>query len=71
MIGFDGTENIVGLTLYLTILNFTNLEKIGLVKTLWEMEKLLVLGIYSFFHNDFYPFIEIQWNLVSSNADDP
>ena len=29
--------------------------KRGLFKTMWEMEKMLVTSIFSFFHNVFYP----------------
>ena len=43
------------LTFYPTIPTFIDSGKKSLFKTLWEKEKMLVISIFSFSHNVFYP----------------
>ena len=45
-----------GLNLYHTNLTFNDPVERSLLKTLWEKEKMLVTGIFSFSHNVFLPF---------------
>ena len=63
-------DNNLELTLYNTIPTFNNSEKEALLKHCREKEKMLVMGIFSFSHNVFYPIIIIltTYNLSSAYA---
>ena len=56
----------VFLTLYRTILTFSNPYKKGLLKTLWEKEKMLVNSIFFFSHSVFFPVNERSHYLRSN-----
>ena len=61
-----------GLTLYHTVLTFNDPWKRSLLKTLWEMEKMLVISIFSISHV-FSPSqskfnFSAKFNLSSANA---
>ena len=49
------------LTPYHTILNFNDLKKSSLSKTLEKKEKMLGTSIFSFYHNVFYLFQQFQF----------
>ena len=53
-----------GLILYHTIPTFNDFNR-GLLKTLWEKEKMLVTSNFSFSHNVFYPFEELSTIFIS------
>ena len=50
-----------GLILYYGLSkNVNDLQGKGLLKTLWEKEKLLITSTFSFFHNNSYHFEDIS-----------